>query len=77
MYMTPNAGGWFVGDYESMVIDRDGRRFHTYYAQSNCDTTNCPPEGTPAPETGTVVPAPAKSSPPDPVDVYTNKYFKN
>jgi hypothetical protein len=74
MYMAPEAGGFFVGDYEAMVIDQDGRRFHTYYSQSNCDTTNCPSIGTPAPDTGTVTQSPLKI---DPVDVYTNKDFKN
>ena len=74
MYMAPFAGGWFVGDYESLTIDRDGRSFHTYYSQTNCDTTNCPSVGVPAPATGTLT---TTSSPPDPVDIYTNSYFKN
>jgi hypothetical protein len=74
MLMAPEAGGFFVGDYESMAIDADGRRFHTFFAQPNCDTTNCPAVGVPAPETGeTVAPGPKQ----DPFDVYTNKYFKN
>jgi hypothetical protein len=73
LYMAPFAGAWFVGDYESMAIDRDGRSFHTFYAQTNCDTTNCPAVGNP---TGAPVPR-KSSSPPDPVDVYTNSYFKN
>jgi hypothetical protein len=78
MLMAPDAGGFFVGDYESMVIDRDGRRFHTYFAQTNCDTTNCPAVGYAAPATGTFTPPAGKtSSPPDPMDVYTNKYFSN
>ena len=72
LLMAPFAGGYFTGDYESMVIDRDGRSFHTYYAQMNCDTTNCPAVGTP-----TGAPVPKASSPPDPMDIYTNKYFKN
>jgi hypothetical protein len=45
MLMAPDAGGFFVGDYEAIAIDRDGRRFHTYYSQMNCDTTNCPAVG--------------------------------
>ena len=70
--------GYFTGDYEAIVIDRDGRRFHTYYSQMNCDTTNCPAVGVPAPESGTVSTEQTKtSSPPDPMDIYTNKYFKN
>ena len=72
MLMAPFAGGYFTGDYESMLIDRDGKSFHTYYAQMNCDTTNCPAVGTP-----TGAPVPKASSPPDPMDVYTNKYFNN
>ncbi|GAC1471185.1 MAG: sialidase family protein [Chloroflexota bacterium] len=72
LLMAPNAGGYFVGDYESMTIDRDGRSFHTFFAQDNCDTTNCPSVGNP-----TGAPEPGTSSPPDPMDVYTNQYFKN
>jgi hypothetical protein len=74
LLMAPDAGGFFVGDYESMAIDRDGRRFHTFYSQMNCDTTNCPAVGFPAPETGST-PTPAPKH--DPMDIYTNKYFKN
>ena len=78
MLMAPDAGGFFVGDYESMAIDGDGRRFHTYYSQMNCDTTNCPAVGFPAPASGEFTPPSTRtSSPPDPMDVYTNKYFKN
>ena len=74
MLMAPDAGGSFVGDYESMAIDRDGRRFHTFYSQVNCDTTNCPAVGFPAPTSGEFTePAPQH----DPMDIYTNKYFKN
>lgn len=72
MLMAPNAGGFFVGDYEGMAIDNDGRRFHTYFASTTCDTTNCPAVGSP---TG-IIPA-HTSSPPDPFDVFSNKYFKN
>ena len=57
-----------------MAVDRDGRSFHTFFAQANCDTTNCPAVGTPAPATGTVL---APLSKQDPFDVYTNTYFKN
>jgi hypothetical protein len=78
LLMAPFAGGYFTGDYESMAIDGDGTRFHTFYSQMNCDTTNCPAVGYPAPASGTFTPPAAKtSSPPDPMDVYTNKYFKN
>jgi len=72
LLMAPNAGGFFVGDYESMTIDQDGRSFHTFFAQDNCDTTNCPSVGNP-----TGAPEPNTSSPPDPFDVYTNQYLKN
>jgi hypothetical protein len=74
MYMAPNAGGWFVGDYESMAIDRDGKSFHTFYAQTTCDTTNCPSVSFEAPATGTFTPPDTGQ---DNFDVYTNSYYKN
>jgi hypothetical protein len=77
MYMAPEAGGFFVGDYESLTIDRDGRSFHTYYAQTNCDSTQCPSVGSPTGEQQQNPPGPNTSSPPDPMDIYTNSYFKN
>ena len=61
-------GEHFVGDYVGMTVDRNGRSFHTFFAQMNCDTDNCIAVGTP-----TGAPA-AKTSPPDPMDVYTNRY---
>ena len=77
MLMAPDAGGFFVGDYEGMAIDRDGKSFHTFFSSMNCDTTNCPAVGIPAPETGTTPGTGARtSSPPDPMDVYTNQYYK-
>jgi hypothetical protein len=71
MYMTPNAGGWFVGDYEGMAVDRNGRAFHTFFAEANCDGTDCPSIGTPAPATGSVVETQPRK---DPVDVYTDTF---
>jgi hypothetical protein len=77
MLMAPNAGGFFTGDYEGMAIDRDGKSFHSFFATMNCDTTNCPAVGYPAPATGTVQATGAgTSSPPDPMDVYSNQYYK-
>ena len=77
MLMAPDAGGFFTGDYEGMAIDRDGKSFHSFFASMNCDTTNCPAVGFPAPESGTTVATGAgTSSPPDPMDVYTNQYYK-
>jgi hypothetical protein len=73
MLMAPNAGGYFTGDYEGMAIDRDGKSFHTFFAQTNCDSTNCPAVATP---TGVLTDT-KTSSPPDPFDVYSNRYFKN
>jgi hypothetical protein len=60
-----------------MAIDRDGKSFHSFFASTNCDTTNCPAVGYPAPPTGTFVATGEKtSSPPDPFDVYSNQYYK-
>jgi hypothetical protein len=70
MLAAPNAGGYFVGDYESMTIDRDGKSFHTFYSSTNCDDVNCT-----APFNPTGAPEPSKA-PPDPMDVYTAPYFK-
>ena len=62
--------GFFVGDYESMAIDRDGKSFHTFFTSTNCDDTNCTAPGNP-------VGAPMESKAPhDPMDVYTNQYYK-
>lgn len=69
MLMAPFAGGYFTGDYEGMAVDGDGRRFHTFFASTTCDTTNCPAVSSP---TGDQVPGPR-----DPFDVFSNKYFKN
>lgn len=71
MLAAPNAGGFFTGDYEGMSIDRDGKSFHTFYASTNCDDVNCT-----APFNPTGAPMESKA-PPDPMDVYTNQYFKN
>ncbi|HEX6348310.1 MAG TPA: sialidase family protein [Candidatus Dormibacteraeota bacterium] len=70
MLAAPNAGGFFVGDYESMTIDRDGKSFHTFYSATNCDDVNCtaPFNPTGAPE--------SSKAPPDPLDVYTAAYYK-
>jgi hypothetical protein len=77
MLMAPFAGGYFTGDYEGMAIDRDGKSFHTFFTSQNCDTTNCPAVGYPAPDTGTTTATGAgTSSPPDPMDVYSNQYYK-
>ena len=73
MLMAPSAGGYFTGDYEGMAIDRDGKSFHTFFAQPNCDSTNCPAVATP---TG-ILPAGKTSGAQDPFDVYSNRYFKN
>jgi hypothetical protein len=70
MLAAPFAGGYFTGDYEGMAIDRDGSRFHTFFASMNCDDPNCT-----APFNPTGAPEPSKA-PPDPMDVYTNKYYK-
>jgi hypothetical protein len=70
MLAAPNAGGFFTGDYEGMAIDRDGKSFHTFYAVTNCDDTNCT-----APFNPTGAPEPSKA-PPDPMDVYTAAYYK-
>ena len=70
MLAAPLAGGYFVGDYESMTIDRDGRSFHTFYSATNCDDVNCT-----APFNPTGAPMPSKA-PHDPMDVYTAAYFK-
>ena len=70
MLAAPNAGGFFTGDYEGMTIDRDGKSFHTFFASTNCDDPNCT-----APFNPTGAPQESKA-PPDPMDVYTNKYYK-
>jgi len=70
MLAAPNAGGFFTGDYEGMAIDRDGKSFHTFFASTNCDDTNCT-----APFNPTGSPEPSKA-PPDPMDVYTAAYYK-
>jgi hypothetical protein len=54
-----------------MFVDRDGKSFHTFFASTNCNSTNCPAVGSP---TG-IVPA-RTSSPPDPFDVYSNRYTR-
>ena len=54
MLMAPDAGGLFVGDYEGMAVDRNGRDFHTFFAMTNCNDTSCPSVATPAPAAGTV-----------------------
>lgn len=70
MLAAPNAGGFFTGDYEGMTIDRDGKSFHTFFASTNCDDPNCT-----APFNPTGAPEESKA-PPDPMDVYTDKYYK-
>jgi hypothetical protein len=70
MLAAPNAGGFFTGDYEGMEIDRDGKSFHTFFASTNCDDTNCT-----APSNPTGAPEPSKA-PPDPMDVYTAAYYR-
>ena len=70
MLAAPNAGGYFVGDYEGMAIDRDGKSFHSFFASTNCDDVNCT-----APFNPTGAPMDSKA-PPDPMDVYTAKYYK-
>jgi hypothetical protein len=77
MLMAPFARGFFTGDYEGMAVDRHDMSFHTFFAQSNCDTTNCAPAAINVSDSG--FPAGAETSvshPPDPFDVYTNNYFK-
>jgi hypothetical protein len=76
MLMAPNAGGFFTGDYEGMAIDRDGRSFHTFFTTQNCDTTNCPAASYPAGTPGGEATGAGTSSPPDPMDVYSNQYYK-
>jgi hypothetical protein len=70
MLAAPNAGGFFTGDYEGMAVDRNGKSFHSFFASTNCDDTNCTapfnPLGTPEPS----------KAPPDPMDVYTAAYYK-
>jgi hypothetical protein len=66
---APFAGGFFVGDYEGLTIDRDGKQFHPFWAQTNCDTTNCPSVPSPAG-------APLPPGTPDPMDVYASKNYK-
>ncbi|HET9849188.1 MAG TPA: sialidase family protein [Candidatus Dormibacteraeota bacterium] len=67
---APNAFGYFVGDYEGMAIDRDGKSFHTFFSAVNCDDVNCT-----APFNPTGAPEDSKA-PPDPMDVYTAAYYK-
>jgi hypothetical protein len=77
MLMAPFAGGYFTGDYEGMAIDRHGKSFHTFFAQPNCDTTNCPPAAVDVGESGFPAGAEASASRQhDPFDVYTNNYYK-
>lgn len=71
MLAAPNAGGYFTGDYEGMAIDRDGKSFHTFFTSTNCDDVNCT-----APFNPTGAPMDSKA-PPDPMDVYTNNYYKS
>lgn len=70
MLAAPFSGGYFVGDYESMTIDRNGKSFHTFYSSTNCDDVNCT-----APFNPTGAPQPSKA-PADPMDVYTAPYYK-
>lgn len=66
---APFAGGFFVGDYEGLTVDRDGKQFHPFWSQMNCDTTNC--QSVPSP-----VAAPLPPGTPDPMDVYSSKNYK-
>ena len=66
--MAPDAGGFFVGDYQGMAVDRDGGTFHTLFGQTSCNSTACPSVGVPAPDTGT---SPTPGARNDPFDVYT------
>jgi hypothetical protein len=69
MKAAPNSDlGYFLGDYEGMAVDYVGRAFHTFFAQTNCDTTACAALGTPDGAT-----SPQQTY--DPMDVFGSLYL--
>jgi hypothetical protein len=39
LLVAPNAGGFFLGDYESMTMI--GTSFLPFFVQTNCSDTSC------------------------------------
>jgi len=42
-----NGGGYFVGDYEGLTADVDGKFFHPFFVQTDCADNSCDAVGTP------------------------------